>query len=188
MDPLDKAKESMSVIEKVLAGVPGIKGYKEKELRRETDKTVRTMLAQRLDDQSARLDGLQADLARSGQLGLLDDLAQASKKLQRLSDRVRTASYGYAPLFDAVKVKEEELDALAQFDQGLFMGEDRIKTIIDNLTGLVGQPEQAWSEPIRALNTTLDNLNTEFNHRSEVILQTSGPAEQPEATDSADLE
>ena len=54
-DLMAKAKDPMNVVENVVAGVPGIKGYKEKELRRETDKTVRTMVARQLDDQKARV-------------------------------------------------------------------------------------------------------------------------------------
>lgn len=172
-DLMTKAKEQMGVVEKVLAGVPGLKGYKEKELRRETDKTVRTMVAKQLEDQRSRLTGLQTDLVSGGQLGLLDDMERAGVKLQLLIDRIRTASYGYAPLFDDVRVKEAELDALVQFDQALFGNVERVKTIIDNMADLAGRPEQEWLAAIRALNTALDTMNTEFGHRSEVILQPS---------------
>lgn len=172
-DLLGKAKDQMNVVEKVIAGVPGIKGYKEKELRRETDKTVRTMVARQLDDQRGRLTNLQTELISGGQLSLLDDMERAATKMQTLSDRVRTASYGYAPLFDDARVKEEELDALAQFDLAMIEDVARIQTIIDGMGALAGRPESEWMESIRALTTTLDNLNTEFGHRGEVILQTA---------------
>jgi hypothetical protein len=178
---LDQAQGQMDTFEKVLAGVPGIKGYKEKEQRRETDKAYRKVLAQRLDDQKARLDNLQAELASSGQLSILDDLERSGKKLQRLSDRMRTASYGYAPLFDLVKVKEAQLDALLTYDKSLFQDVERIKTVIDNMTTMSGLPEQEWQESIRALNTILDDLNTSFGHREEVILQVAETEEPPPA-------
>ncbi len=170
-DLMAKAKDPMNVVEKVIAGVPGIKGYKEKELRRETDKTVRTQVARQLDEQRARLSNLQVDMVDNGQLSLLDDMERAATKLQTLSDRVRTASYGYAPLFDDVRVKEAELDALGQFDQAMFQDVARIQTIIDGMAGLAGRPDAEWMESIRALTTTLDNLNTQFGRRGEVILQ-----------------
>jgi hypothetical protein len=40
----------------------------------------------------------------------VDDLEGAAIKLRQFIDRVRTASYGYAGFFDAVKVRSEELD------------------------------------------------------------------------------
>lgn len=173
-DLLNQAKDQMDLFERVMHGVPGVKGYKEKELRRESDKTYRQLVAKQLDDQKARLDSLQADLARAGQLGLMDDLEQAGKKLQRLADRVRTASYGYAPLFDLVKVKEEQLDALMQYDQAMLQDVERISGIIDKLSTMQGLPESEWMESIRELTTTLDQLNTDFNHREEVILVATG--------------
>lgn len=176
MDLMNKAKESMGAIEKVIYGVPGIKGYKEKELRRETDKAVREQVAKQLEDQKARLTNLQTEMLGGGQLSLMDDMERVGTKLQLLIDSVRTASYGYAPLFDLVKVKEEQLDALVAFDQGMFAGVDRVKTIVDNMSGLAGRPDSEWMEAIRALSTTIDNLNTEFTHRSEVIMQV-GPSE-----------
>ena len=152
-----KAKDQMNVLENVIAGVPGIKGYKEKELRRETDKTVRTMVARQLDDQKARLSSLQVDLVNNGQLDLLDDMERAATKLQTLSDRVRTASYGYAPLFDDVRVKEAELDALGQFDQAMFQDVARIQTIIDGMGALAGRPDSDWLESIDRKSTRLNS-------------------------------
>lgn len=177
-DLMNKAKDQMNVLERVVAGVPGYKGYKEKELRRETDKTLRIVLTRQIEDQKARLTGLQVELISGGQLGLMDDMERCATKMQILADSIRTASYGYAPLFDDVRVKEEELDALAQFDQGLAVGVERIKTILDTMGTLAGRPEQDWMESIRALNTTVENLNTEFGHRREVILQVTPAADQ----------
>ena len=73
-------------------------------------------------------------------------MERCATKMQILADSIRTASYGYAPLFDDVRVKEEELDALAQFDEGLAAGVERIKTIIDTMGTLAGRPEQDWME------------------------------------------
>ena len=180
-DLMNKAKDQMNVLERVVAGVPGYKGYKEKELRRETDKTLRTVLTRQIEDQKARLTALQVELISGGQLGLMDDMERCATKMQILADSIRTASYGYAPLFDDVRVKEEELDALAQFDEGLAAGVERIKTIIDTMGTLAGRPEQDWMESIRALNNTVENLNTEFGHRREVILQVAPAADESQA-------
>lgn len=169
-DLMNQATEAMNAFEKVLHGVPGYHGYKEKELRRETDKTVREMVARQLLDQRGRLTAVQSDLVADGQLGLLDNLERADRKLMLLADRVRTASYGYAPLFDDLRVKETELDALAHFDEALFADVSRVGAIIDNLTTLAGRPEQDWAEGIRALTTALDGMNTDFGHRGEVII------------------
>ena len=180
---MNQATEGMNAFEKVLHGVPGYHGYKKKELRRETDKTVREMISRQLMDQRARLSAVQADLVAGGQLSLLDDLERADRKLVLLADRVRTASYSYAPLFDDLRVKEAELDALARFDEALYGDVSRVTAIIDNLTTLAGRPEQDWAESIRALITALDTMNTDFGHRGEAIIGASSAS----AADSTEL-
>ena len=172
-DLMNQATEGMNAFEKVMHGVPGYHGYKEKELRRETDKTVRDMVARQLMDQRSRLSAIQADLVADGQLSLLDNLERADRKLVLLADRVRTASYGYAPLFDDLRVKEAELDALGRYDEALFGDVSRVSAIIDNLPTLAGRPEADWAEGIRALTTALDTMNTDFGHRGEVIIGAS---------------
>ena len=168
-----KAQQQMGGVESFFAGLPGVKGYKEKEQRREADKTVRMLIARKLDDEKLRLTNLQMDLISSGQLGLLDDMERAATRLQTLTDRVRTASYGYAPLFDNVRVKEAELEELAKFDEAMFANVERIASIITNMGQLAGHPDSEWLEAIHSLNTVLNTLNTEFGHRSEVVLQTA---------------
>ncbi|MCB9154272.1 MAG: hypothetical protein H6649_09495, partial [Caldilineae bacterium] len=107
----------------------------------------------------------------------------ADRKLVLLADRIRTASYGYAPLFDDLRVKEAELDALARFDEALYGDVSRVTAIIDNLTTLAGRPEQDWAESIRALITALDTMNTDFGHRGEAIIGASSAS----AADSTEL-
>ena len=180
-DLMNKAKDQMNVLERVVAGVPGYKGYKEKEQRRETDKTLRMVLTRQIEDQKMRLTELQLTLISGGQLGLMDDMKRCATKMQILADSIRTASYGYAPLFDDISVKEAELDALAQFDEGLAAGVERIKIIIDTMGTLAGRPDQDWMESNRALNNTVENLVTEFGHRHELILQVAPAANESQA-------
>ncbi|HEX9027961.1 MAG TPA: hypothetical protein VF823_02225, partial [Anaerolineales bacterium] len=122
MDPIEKAKGAMGGLERAVSGLPGIKGYREKDMRRDADKQVREKLAQRLSEQRNRLTELQNQLLSAGGLLWMDDVERLITRLTILVDRVRTASYGYAGFFDLQKVKEEELDRLAAFDKALFDG------------------------------------------------------------------
>ncbi len=91
-------------------------------------------------------------------------------KLQLLIDRIKTASYGYAGLFDAVKVKEEQLDALYDFDNQMldFVGE--IASDMDQVSSTITARE-GIGEAIANLVGTADEANLAFGHREEAILQ-----------------
>src|SRR3954471_19695957 len=116
---VEAAKANMGALERLLKGLPGIRGYVDKELRRDADKRLRDLIALQLEEQKQALLALQNKLLKGGGLAWLDDVDGAVQKLQTLIDRIKTASYGYAGLFDAVKIREQELDALNKFDVAL---------------------------------------------------------------------
>ncbi|MGQ9599743.1 MAG: hypothetical protein ACUVWZ_10025 [Anaerolineae bacterium] len=161
---------SLGGLENLIRKIPGYKGYKEKELRREADKLLRMEVAGRLNDQRLRLSSLQMQLIGQAQIEWLDDLERAIGKLQLLIDRIKTASYGYAGLFDAVKVKEEELDALYEFDHKMLAVVDQVASEIDRVVTAVTAKESI-GEAITGLVSTVEEANRTFNHRHEAILR-----------------
>jgi hypothetical protein len=133
MDYRHVVEGSKGGFEGLVSKIPGYRGYKEKEDRRASDKLLREQVAGQLDEQRRRLVELQRDLLDAGGLLLVDDLDRAVTKVQKLADKIRTASYGYAGLFDEVKVKEEELDALYEFDESMLRHVSAIQSAIDAL-------------------------------------------------------
>ena len=168
MDPIEKAKAQMGGIEKVISGLPGIKGYREKEMRRDADKQVRDTLAKRLESRRSKLTSLQNDLLTSGGLLWMDDMERVVGRLQLLIDRVKTASYGYAPLFSNNKVKEGDLDRLIEFDQSLY---DQLGALDEAIGGLekAVQASDGIKEALAALGALVSGLNETFNRRADVI-------------------
>ena len=112
----DRIEESKNWFERMAEHIPGYKGYKDKELRREADKTQRLFVAERLDSVLARLDSVKLDLVNRADLDKLGLIDVTTRKLRTVADKIRFADYGYAGLFDTDKVDEAVLDQLYQFD------------------------------------------------------------------------
>ena len=172
MDLREKVTEALGGLEQLVAKVPGYKGYKEKEMRREADKLLREHLARQFEEQRRRIPDLQKQLISSGQIGFLDDLESGAMKLQFLIDRLKTASYGYAGFFDAVKVKEKQLDALYEFDNALMDEVAGIATGIGKVSEAVAAKE-GLAAAIADLVSTIQGINDTFSRRQDVILQAS---------------
>jgi hypothetical protein len=169
--------------EKLVRTIPGYHGYKEKDIRRDADKILRTYVAGKFDEQRRRLSDLQLQLISGGQLDLLDDLDRAVRKVQTLVDRIRTATYGYAGFFDAVKVQEPQLDALYAFDSALLEQVTQVAAAVKALAATL-TTKQGVAEAIAACVTAAEDANYAFGHREEVMLQGSAPqppAPQPPA-------
>jgi len=170
MDLQEKVTERLSGLEKLVAKLPGFKGYKARETRREADKLLRDQLVRLFTEVRERLSGLQLELLGSGQLALVDDLERAVGKLQLLIDRVKMARYGYAGFFDAIKVKEEQLNALYNFDNRLLEQIPALSSAVDKLAAAIPTREGV-TERIREIIQLVADLNTQWSHREETILE-----------------
>jgi len=114
-DIFDKVTASQDFVKKILAKIPGFKGYVERADRRMSDKLLREDVANSFESLYQRISSLQRDLISQGGLAYIDDLEASAIKIRQFIDRVRTASYGYAGIFDAIKIKEDELVQTAYF-------------------------------------------------------------------------
>ncbi len=169
-DMRETVDAALGGLERLAAKIPGYAGYKQKEMRREADKLLRTELAQKFDDQRKRLSELQVRLVSQGQIEFIDDLDRAVTKLQLLIDRINTAAYGYAGLFDAVKVKEDQLDALYAFDNEMLDYVDQVAAGVDDVASAIAM-EEGTLEATNDLIETISEANTTYEHRKEAILR-----------------
>lgn len=168
-DLTERIQASRNKAEELFAKIPGYRGYKQKETRREADKLLRMHVAREYEASLRRIAALQRDLSDAGELRLVFQLDRAMAKLQLLADRIKTAAYGYAGLFDALKVDEEVLDALYAFDLAMLDGAGQVNSTLDALAASGSDPSVLAKE-IQELVALLDKLNDTFSKRQDVIL------------------
>jgi hypothetical protein len=168
-DLVEKVQSSQGKFEKLVSGIPGYKGYKQKEMRREADKLLRLHVARQFEQQLLRVNSLARKLTYHGKLTDIAMVDRCSAKLQLLIDRIKNASMGYSGWFDAIKVQEDELDKLYDYDLAMLDGVGRI-------TGLIDQIEQHFNdelpvaEPADMLIAELEAQNATFGQRQDVLL------------------
>jgi hypothetical protein len=127
------------------------------------------MLADKLGEQRRRLDKAQKELLGHGRLDLLDDVESAVTQLKTFTDRIRFASYGYAGLFDAVKIREEELKQIYDFDAALIEYVERLDTANDHLRSAISEG-QGLEEVLDVIEEIVREANDTFDRREHLIL------------------
>ena len=168
-DLTEKIQASQSKFEELVGKVPGYAGYKQKEQRREADKLLRLHVARQYEELLRRLSEVQYALTARGRLASIVTLERAAMKLQLLIDRIKTASYGYAGLFDAIKVDEAALDRLYSFDLAMLEGVKELSAVLDKLSE-AAEAEATTAAEANDLVAVLERLNTTFSQRHDVIL------------------
>jgi hypothetical protein len=158
LDLLGKARSQQNLLERLANKIPGFKGYREKELRRDADKLEREYLARQLEQCKASLDGWANDATRRGALDAINDIETARKRLDKVIARVRYADRGYAGFFDAVKVDEDALGRLYEFDAALL---EYVEAIREERGDDPGAP--------RAMLARIDALDAKLGEREDVL-------------------
>ncbi|MFZ3070370.1 MAG: hypothetical protein WA110_04520 [Anaerolineaceae bacterium] len=166
-DIFDKVVGEEDALKKLIAKIPLFKGYIERGDRRMSDKILRETVANELESQYQRISSVQRDLISQGGLALIDDLEGAAIKIRQFIDRVRTASYGYAGLFDAIKIKEDDLAQVYQYDLELLGLSEGVSHAIDNVEASIGS--DGLPAAIKNLTTTAQSCLDTFNKRSDVM-------------------
>jgi hypothetical protein len=168
-DIYERAEEQRNALERVIDAIPGWGGYQKRQRRREADRLLRQTLADKLSEQRRRLDKAQKELLNHGRLDLVDDVESAVTQLKTFTDRIRFASYGYAGLFDAVKIGENELQQIYDFDAALLEYVERLDTANDHLRNAISEDE-GLEEVVDVIEDIVREANDTFDQREHLIL------------------
>ena len=167
-DILGRIREEQDVFGKLLVKLPGFNGYFDRDQRRAADKLLRETVAARYEEQWRRISALQRDLISQGGLAYVGELEGAAIKLRQFIDRIRTATYGYAGFFDAIKIQSGALEKLYQYDLWLLSLVDEIGRAVDNVEASFGT--DGLPAAIHHLTGLAQTSVEAFQKRSEVIL------------------
>jgi hypothetical protein len=170
-DAYGKVTEGRTALEKLLDKIPGWGGYQKRQNRRKADQVLRGALSTQLAAQRRRLDTAQKDLMDNGRWELVDDIGSAVTQLQTFADRVRLATYGYSGMFDAVRIREAELEAMYNFDAALFDYVDRLDEANDRLLEIIPTGEGV-AQTVRVVLDICREANSTFDDREHLILGT----------------
>jgi hypothetical protein len=103
------------------------------------------------------------DWSRSGNLANLDLASSLEKLLDRFANRIRHADYGYTGFFDAVKIWEDELEKLYEYDLALTDSVEQLAAAIEGLPGTAAEPE------LRAVLQAVEDADRAFDERATIF-------------------
>jgi hypothetical protein len=170
-DVYSDVKGQMRLSERVAAFIPGFRGYKEKELRRESDRLIRDHLYLKLSMAKTDLRETSQKLADRRYFDILTDMDHLLAKMDRVVEKVNHASYGYSGFFDAVKIREENLDRMIDFDNQLLDAINALATEIDAFKAeLASGVTTNLKTRVQNVTDKLESLEDTFDKREEVII------------------
>jgi hypothetical protein len=165
---LNAVKSKENFLERITRFIPGYDGYVNRDNSRELDTILRNTLATRLDANHVKLKNTILNLTQRGKLFESDGIDKLDKKLQLCVAKFKAAARGYSGAFDVVKVKEEKLNQLYEFDANLF---DDVETISSACTEMDenSKANVDVKPSMEKAGQMMDNLIKLFEERENIL-------------------
>jgi len=156
-------------LQKLLARIPGFRGYTERADRRTADTMLRDHIAGELTKRINRFASIEKALIDSdGGLSHMSKSREAKTRLQTYRDRVAAAAPGYSGFFASVKVNEPELEKIYSFDEAQVRYLDRFDEALTQFENAVNSNEGV-AATISALYDLANEANEAFSLREDVL-------------------
>ncbi len=168
--PLERVEESDRLTERLMKVVPGFRGYKIREERREADRIVRDYIYRVLKNSRDELMGCFQLLSKAGVEEVMEPTNQLIARMDRVAEKVNRASYGYAGFFDSVRIDAPQLDQMVSYDTQMM---DVAQKLAGSISTFKTQLSQGKFEETRDVESELDSsigqLEAAFDRRKSVI-------------------
>ena len=167
----DRTKSQTNLQEKIMLVIPGFHGYKEKEMRRESDKLIRNQIYQKLSDAESTAKDTYRSLVNQGVNDSWDDTDHLLSRLDRVMERINHSEYGYSGFFDSTKVREPDLDRMMDYDMQLIQMADTVSTAIQGIKDSIdGGRVQDVKGKVGDAMKAVDALENAYNGRKQIIV------------------
>jgi hypothetical protein len=169
-DYVEKVHDERSLLERIMSYVPGYRGYKEKELRRESDRLVRAEVVNTLKDAK---NTFRRSFANPTFVQKLTDedsyrFDALTARFDRVTQRLDRAIAGYAGMFDAVKVKEDKLSGVIEQDVAMIEKAESLKADVEKVAAMEPGNDD-WRAAMDALLSKVGELDSLIDKRSEAL-------------------
>ena len=150
--------------------LPGFRGYKLKEQRREADRIVRSYIYELMEHTRDDLTTCLQALIDNKLTELVEPMNRLIAKTDRVAEKINHASYGYTGFFDSVRIEEPDLDRMLGYDSQLM---DLARKTSDMTTALRGDLTQNKLDGVRnaelQLDGSINSLELAFDQRKSII-------------------
>ena len=161
-----KMKSDMGLFEKIKLYIPGYKGYKEKNLRRDADRAVRLELSRAIQGSKMDLGEIQKGVIDD--FDLLTDVERIRTKVDRYDIDIKKAVNGYSGFHDSVKILEADLDKVMEWDAKILEDIQSLREATERILELVDEGSLQRKD-LRKFERCIDDMIEAYNEREAVM-------------------
>jgi hypothetical protein len=159
---------SKGLLERAAMYIPFYGGYRKRNVARDTDREVRISVVRVFKGVKIDLANVHRAVVDTGDMNLARDVERLRTKVDTQSTKIEKAVNGYSGVWATIKKKDEELDAVIDWDVRLLEAGGEIKAMSAALNDMTDGGENVKSA-VRELENKVDDLLETFLQRDRVI-------------------
>ena len=167
---MEKVDDERTLTQKILKLVPGWRGYRIKEERRNADRILRDQMVNRLRRTKDSIEDIRNAVVEGEKEDAYSTIESLTSRTERIISMIEHADYGYRPFFDAIKIKEDDLMNMLRFDTWFV---DKVQEFDQRCTDVLALIEDDADEALghlKDLRRMASEMISKWKDRADVIM------------------
>lgn len=167
---MEKVDDERTLTQKIMKLVPGWRGYRIKEERRNADRILRDQIVSRLRRSKDKIEDIRSAIVENDLEESYTTIDSLTSRTEKLISQIEHADYGYRPFFDAIKIKEDDLMNMLKYDTWFVEQVQAFDQRCDDVLTLIeDDPDEAIGH-IKDLRKIASEMDRKWKDRDQVIM------------------
>ncbi|MBR7123580.1 MAG: hypothetical protein IKC93_01760 [Candidatus Methanomethylophilaceae archaeon] len=179
---MEASKDNRGIFERICLWIPGYRGYKQKNIRRDVDKEIRSEVARAIEECKSVLAEIQRGVVENGDVQMAKTVERVRVKTDTYLKNIESAEAGYSGIWEATKTLEDELEAVMEWDAKLLESAYDLKKLLKMTWSKVDNGSVDIKSDIREIERFLQDLDDGLGTRMKVLRGLAKPETEKEGT------
>jgi hypothetical protein len=131
-------EENRGLLKKIELSIPGFRGYRVREDIRTADNILRVYIADKMETEIKKpVEAIREKLTKSLELDAICDVGECINQIKGLEAQIRHAEHGYSGISPQVRIEEDELNKIYEFDVTLLARLQDIQLKVQSLDNVI---------------------------------------------------
>ncbi|MFX1319147.1 MAG: hypothetical protein ACFE9D_01645 [Promethearchaeota archaeon] len=167
---MEKVDDERTLTQKIMKLIPGWRGYRIKEERRNADRILRDQIVNRLRESTDKIQDIRSAVVENDIEEAYRMVDSVMSRTEKLISQIEHADYGYRPFFDAIKIKEDDLENMLRYDSWFVENVQTFDQRCDDVLTLIEDDADEAIGHIKDLRKMVSKMNLQWKEREQVIM------------------